>query len=142
MIRNLLLFTIVLFFQTITMQTIASESERGSHILTENAFEGDSSNYSLKVIRKDMKVTHLIFSIVNQVNLPDDGMIFLHDQNDKPINGVILGNHGQATMLIWDERVKYIEVYYIGSYKVVIPIEKVKNKMVEIKVQLFPAPIN
>lgn len=142
MIRNLLLFTMVLFFQTITMQTIASESERGSHILTENALQGDSSKYSLKVIRKDMKVTHLIFSIVNQANLPDDGMIFLHDQNDEPINGVILGNHGQATMLIWDERVKHIKVYYIGSYKVVIPIEKVKNKMVEIKVQLLPAPIN
>ena len=66
----------------------------------------------------------------------------MYDQNDKTINGVILGNHGQTTMLIWDERAKYIKVYYIGSYKVVIPIEKVKNKMVEIKVQLFPAPIN
>lgn len=142
MIQNLLLFAMVLFFQTITIKTIDAESNRTDIIFFNNRLEGDSSKYSLNIIRKDMKVTHLIFNIVNQANLPDDGMIFLYDQNDKPINGVILGNNGQVTMLIWDERAKYIKVYYIGSYKVVIPIEKVKNKMVEIKVQLFPAPIN
>lgn len=142
MIQNLLLFAMILFFQTITIKTIHATSNRTDNIVFNNRLEGDSSKYSLNIIRKDMKVTHLIFNIVNQANLPDDGMIFLYDQNDKPINGVILGNDGQVTMLIWDERAKYIKVYYIGSYKVVIPIEKVKNKMVEIKVQLFPAPIN
>jgi hypothetical protein len=99
----------------------------------------DSSNYCLTVVKEIVCQTQLSFSIVGKDNTSEYAFIFLFDEGGKKLSGLVTDNSGKITLLIWDEKIKNVLVTNAGSGLVTIPIEKVKNQVVDVKVQLFPA---
>lgn len=98
----------------------------------------DSSNYRLTVVKENVGQTQLSISIVGKDNTSEYAVIFLFDDGGKKLSGLITDNAGKVTLLIWDDKVKNIMVTNIGSGSVSIPIKKVKNKVVDVKIQLYP----
>jgi hypothetical protein len=108
---------------------------------TRVSHQRDSSNYSLSVVKENVDYAQMRFSIISKENSPDDGIIYLLDNNGKPISGLITEKSGKIVVLVWDDKVKSVLVTQIGLGRVIIPIAKVKNKVVDIKVQLHPISI-
>jgi hypothetical protein len=101
----------------------------------------DSTNYILKVVKEEIGFTSISFTIVSKDNTPDYALIFLLDENRKSISGIMTDKTGKLSLYIWDDKVKTISISNFGSGQVKIPIEKVKNKLVDIEVQLYPETI-
>jgi len=98
----------------------------------------DSSNYRLTVVKEIVGQTQLSLSIIGKDNTSEYALIYLFDESGKKLSGLITDNSGKITLLIWDNKVKNVLVTNVGSGRVLIPIEKVRNKVVDVKVQLYP----
>jgi hypothetical protein len=74
---------------------------------------------------------------VSKENKPANAFIFLIGEDQKKISGMMIGESGDLVLYLFDDKVKSINITYVGSGQVKIPIEKVKNRLVDIKVQLY-----
>ena len=97
----------------------------------------DSSNYKIKIVKTDIGYSQVRLTIIDDKNDPLDALISLNDINQKGISGVQSNEDGKVSLMIYSDAVKYIWVGAYGYGKVWIPIEKIKNHVSDIKVQLY-----
>ena len=100
--------------------------------------DDDSSNYKIKVLKKDINYSQIRFVIVDEKNNPLNGIISLSDVNKKGITAILTNEDGKILVSVFTDLVKYIIVGRIGFGDVIIPIDKVKNKVTEVRIQLYP----
>lgn len=99
----------------------------------------DSSNYTIKVVRSDINYCQIRFTIVDQDNNPLGVIMSLNDKDGKGISGLVTNNDGLITVSVFDLVTKII-VYRIGHGVVKIPLDKYKDKIIDIRVQLYRIP--
>lgn len=99
----------------------------------------DSSNYTIKVVRSDINYCQIRFTIVDQYNNPLNAIMSLNDKDGKGISGLVTNNDGFIIVSVFDLVTKII-VYRIGHGVVKIPLDKYKDKIIDVRVQLYSIP--
>jgi hypothetical protein len=65
-------------------------------------------------------------------------MVWLNDINKKAISSVYGNDAGKTIIMLYDDTIQNIIVGEMGFGQVSIPVKDVKNKVTEIRVQLYP----
>ena len=99
----------------------------------------DSSNYTIKVVRSDINYCQIRFTIVDQKNNPLGAIMSLNDKDGKGISGLVTNNDGKIIVTVFDIITKVI-IYRIGHGVVKIPLNKYKDKIIDVRVQLYSIP--
>lgn len=99
----------------------------------------DSSNYTIKVVRSDINYCQIRFTIVDQDNNPLGAIMSLNDKDGKGISGLVTNNDGKIIVTVFDIITKVI-IYRIGHEVVKIPLDKYKDKIIDVRVQLYRIP--
>ena len=99
----------------------------------------DSSNYTIKVVRSDINYCQIRFTIVDQKNNPLGAIMSLNDKDGKGISGLVTNNDGKIIVTVFDIITKVI-IYRIGHGVVKIPLNKYKDKIIDVRVQLYSFP--
>jgi Ethanolamine utilization protein EutJ (predicted chaperonin) len=99
----------------------------------------DSSNYTIKVVRSDINYCQIRFTIVDQDNNPLGAIMSLNDKDGKGISGLVTNNDGKIIVTVFDIITKVI-IYRIGHGVVKIPLDKYKDKIIDVRVQLYSIP--
>jgi Ethanolamine utilization protein EutJ (predicted chaperonin) len=99
----------------------------------------DSSNYTIKVVRSDINYCQIRFTIVDQDNNPLGAIMSLNDKDGKGISGLVTNNDGKIIVTVFDIITKVI-IYRIGHGVVKIPLDKYKDKIIDVRVQLYRIP--
>jgi hypothetical protein len=134
----IILFTISLFCCTSIKANTLSDSYVKNRIYQIASFSNaDSSNYKVKVVKSDMEYTQIRFTIVDNHNNPLAAMVWLNDINGKAISSVYGNDDGKISIMIYDNTILNMTVGIIGYGKVFIPVKNIKDKVTDIKVQLY-----
>lgn len=99
----------------------------------------DSSNYTIKVVRSDINYCQIRFTIVDQHNRPLGAVMSLNDKDGKGISGLNTNKDGIIMVMVFDIITQVI-VYRIGHGVVKIPLDKYKDKIIDVRVQLYSIP--
>ena len=138
MMKNIFLFVLIIW----SIGSKANASFHNNKINDNNlsfiSADDDSSNYKIKVLKKDINYSQIRFVIVDEKNNPLNGIISLSDVNKKGVTAVLTNEDGKILVSVFTDLVKYIIVGRIGFGDVIIPIDKVKNKVTEVRIQLYP----
>jgi len=135
---NNILSALLLLGAQIATEVPESNLKSNSITMEKQVAQADSSNYSLKTVEKGIGYTSISFTVVSRENTPDDAIIFLLDEKQKKVSGMMIDKTGKVILYIWDDKIKSIVLTHVGLGKVKIPIEKVRGNLVDIKVQLYP----
>jgi hypothetical protein len=97
----------------------------------------DSSNYKIKVVDSDLTYSQVRFTIVDNHNDPLAAIVWLVDKYNKALSNVVSNKDGKVFIMIYDEKIQNINIGIIGYGRVSIPVNRIKNKITEIRVQLY-----
>lgn len=135
--KSLILFLLSLFFLQAKANKDFDLNFASKSIRLTKLIEKDSSNYSLKVLDSDINYTQLRFTIIDEQNLSLNAVITLKDKTGDGISGVLTNDDGKIIIMIFDDRITEVIVGRIGFGMVSITIKSIKNKIVDVKVQLY-----
>lgn len=102
----------------------------------------DTSAYSIKTIIKNIDSSIVHIKVFDEQDYPIQGMITIRDKHHKRIEQFFTDKDGQLLITLKnDKRIAFITIDDIGTYRIIIPISKLKKKNSEIAAKLKAATI-